>query len=224
MLNRSQEKLVRAVMTKKGREKTGRCLVEGPKLLEEAGDLLDFYFDQHTTEGFKDIVTTDNPQQVAGVARIPSWGDEVLLSRPILIVLDGVQDPGNVGAAFRLALGFDAALILTNSADATSPKVIRSSAGAIFHAPWKTISTDKLPSFLKKTGRPVYRLEKRAASTPITNILHKEPVIFVVGSEGQGIQSSIDGISTFVPHRPELESLNVTHALAIALYEHSRVV
>ncbi len=224
MLNRSQEKLVRAVMTKKGREKTGRCLVEGPKLLEEAGDLLDFYFDQHTTEGFKDIVTTDNPQQVAGIARIPNWADEVLMTRPVLIVLDGVQDPANVGAAFRLALGFDAALILTNSADPTSPKVIRSSAGAIFHAPWRTISTEKLPAFLKKANRPIYRLEKRGNAKPVTEITHREPVVLVVGSEGQGIQSAIDGASVFVPHRPELESLNVTHALAIALYEHSRVV
>jgi len=123
-----------------------------------------------------------------------------------------------------LALGFDAALILTNSADPTSPKVIRSSAGAIFHAPWRTISTEKLPAFLKKANRPIYRLEKRGNAKPVTEITHREPVVLVVGSEGQGIQSAIDGASVFVPHRPELESLNVTHALAIALYEHSRVV
>lgn len=219
MLTRAQEKLVRATLTKKGREKTGRCLVEGETLIREAGDLLEFTFDWHTTPGFKDIVTTTTPQPLAGIARLPTWADEVIASRPTIIVLDGVQDPGNVGVTFRLALGFDAAVIIVGAADPTSPKVIRSSAGAIFHVPWKSIGGADVADYLATLDRPIYRLEKRPGATPITNIAHNTPFILIVGSEGQGIHSTIDAPSLFIPHRNELESLNVSHALAIALYE-----
>ncbi|MBU1032668.1 RNA methyltransferase, partial [Patescibacteria group bacterium] len=158
------------------------------------------------------------PQSQAAVARIPEFTEADVQARKITIVLDGVQDPGNVGAILRLCLGFDASLILVESADVTNPKVIRSSAGAMFKVPWMQVARDDVSSFVKKLDRPVFRLEKTASAEKLGAANIRTPLILIAGSEGQGITLETKGRSIFVEHSSELESLNVGNALAIALY------
>ena len=218
MLTKAQEKTIRSLQQKKNREESGLCLVEGAKVIETAGEAVQFTFTHDDTPEFDRLVTTEAPQDVAAVARIPRWSEENIAESPILVILDGVQDPGNVGAILRLCLGFGAALLLIESADATAPKVVRASAGAMFQVPWLKMAPDQAADYLDACGRKIFRLEKRegAVSPKVLNMQGR--IALIAGSEGQGIRLTTAGTSIEIPHDPRLESLNVTHALAIALY------
>lgn len=218
MLSTSQEKLIRSLQTKKGREKSGLCLVEGEKVIKTAGKAVEYTFNKKDTKDFNKLVTTETPQSIAGVASIPNWSLDDIKSRQIIVALDGVQDPGNVGAILRLCLGFNASLILIDSADVTSPKVIRSSVGAMFQVPWMHITAKESSKILKDFNLPIYRLEKKKGSQDIKKTKLKKPALIIAGSEGRGIQSKIKGESLFINHNEKLESLNVGHSLAIALF------
>ena len=217
MLSLNQEKLIRSLNNKKGREKSGLCLVEGEKVIKTAGDAIEYTFSKKDTKNFSKLVTTESPQDVAAVATIPNWNLDDIKSQKVIVVLDGVQDPGNVGSILRLCLGFNASLILIDSVDVTGPKVIRSSVGAMFQVPWMHITSKAAPKLLKDLELPIYRLEKKKGVMEIKKAKLKKPLIFIAGSEGRGIQSNIKGKSIFIDHNNKLESLNVGHSLAIAL-------
>jgi TrmH family RNA methyltransferase len=222
MLTSRQEKLIRSLATKKGRTESGLCLVEGEKNVHEAGDLIDFTFTPTETKDFSSLVETVSPQPSAAVARIPVYTKDNILGNDIIVVLDGVQDPGNVGAILRLCLGFGASLLLIESADPSNSKVIRSSAGAFFKVPWLEIERPGAEEELYGYGREVYRLEGNKSETSI-NISHEtvtampKSLMLIAGSEGQGIKLKIAGTSLNITHSNKLESLNVANALAIVL-------
>lgn len=222
MLTRAQEKLIRSLQTKKGRRESGLCLVEGRKPIETAKGSIEFAFGRKDSPRFDKLVSVESPQELAAVARIPNWSLDEVGSRGTVVVLDGVQDPGNVGAILRLCLGFDGALILVESADPASPKVIRSSVGAMFRVPWLKVSRAKAAESVRKLDRPVFRLEKRKGASDLSAFATASKAVLVAGSEGSGIRLDIKGTSVAVRHDPALESLNVGHAIALALYERGR--
>lgn len=222
MLSNAQEKKIKQLHTKKGREKLGLCLVEGKKPIETAGDAIEFSFTRSESGDFDRLVTTETPQDVAAVATIPEWGLEDVKKYSTIVVLDGVQDPGNVGSILRLCLGFNASLILIDSVDVTNPKVIRSSVGAMFQVPWITLKREYAEEFIEKLEREVYKLEGKEGAKVLGKKLISEmdeEIVLIAGSEGQGVKMEINGTSLMILHKTQLESLNVTHALAISLYE-----
>ncbi len=216
MISNNQEKLIKSLQTKKGRTKEGLCLVEGQKVIDTAGEAVDFEFTQEDSTNFNDLVTTETPQGVAAVAKIPEWTKEELLERKVLVVLDGVQDPGNVGTILRLCLGFEAGLLLVESADVTSPKVIRSSVGAMFQVPWMKVRPEEVDEYLE--NYKIFRLEKRVGTEHCSVLSKNERVALIAGSEGQGIKLDIKGESLEIKHSDKLESLNVATAVAISLW------
>lgn len=215
MLSKAQEKKIKELQTKKGRAKHGLCLVEGEKVIEAAGDAIEMTFTSWDTGEFRALVTTETPQTEAAVARIPAFTIEDVQKAPTILVLDGVQDPGNVGAMLRLAQGFNASLLLIDSVDVTNPKVVRSSVGSLFHVPWVNVSRAEADDVIAALKRPVYRLEK-GGDPPET--MDAEQIVLLVGSEGNGLKLETGGTSITIPHDDALESLNVGHAVAIALY------
>lgn len=221
MLTKQQEKTIRSLAIKKGRKESGLCLVEGKKVIETAGDAVLYTFTREETTDFDALVTTETPQDIAGVARIPEWKLKDIISSPTIVVLDGVQDPGNVGTILRLCLGFNATLILIDSADVTSPKVVRSSVGALFQVPWTKISREEAAQFIIDFRRPIYRLEKTKKSLDFNSKepeqLFAEDIVLIAGSEGNGISLNIPGTAVAIPHNEKLESLNVATALSIIL-------
>jgi len=219
MLSNAQEKLIRSLQTNKGREKTGLCLVEGEKIIRMAGELIDFSFSENDSANFSKLVTTVTPQMQAAVARAPEFKMKSIQSKNIILVLDGLQDPGNVGIILRLCFGFHASVILIDSVDPTNPKVIRSSAGAVFRTPWIRVKREDADTVLQSVERPAYRLEKRSGAKELHLFHPTTPFTLVIGSEGQGIQMNTQNAgSLFIQHDPSLESLNVASAVAIALY------
>jgi len=216
MLTNSQIKLIKSLHTKKGRQKSGLCLVEGEKVIQMAKKFIEFTFTDKEKD-FHKLVTTETPQKIAAVARIPGHTIEDVKKKDVIVVLDNVQDPGNVGTILRLCLGFDAGLILINSADPSAPKVIRSSVGAIFQTPWVKLSADDL----KKFDRKIFRLEKGKTTrhSPLRETMTEhEPILIIAGSEGKGITLPTKGQSLEIEHHAKLESLNVANALAIVLH------
>lgn len=221
MLSKAQEKKIKELHRKKGREKYGLCLVEGQKNITASGDAIEYTFSPADTNIFDELVTTETPQTIAAVARIPQTQLEDIIKHQKIIILDGVQDPGNVGSILRLALGFDTAIIMIESADPSNPKVIRSSAGAFFQVPWIQISKHEWTSLLAKLPHTLIRLEKTNSAIPMAELKKTDTkkICLIAGSEGNGISLSTPSAqSVYIEHNPNLESLNVTHALAIALY------
>ncbi len=217
MISLAQEKKIKSLHTKKGREKHGLCLVEGKKVIEAAGDAVEVTFSREDTLFYDELVTTQTPQDIAGIAKVPKWTLDDIRSKPTVVVLDGVQDPGNVGAILRLCIGFNASLILVDSVDVTSPKVVRSSVGTMFHVPWLNVSRGEVTGVIGRLGRPVYKLE---AGDGVDDSPGEDEIVLIAGSEGNGIKIDVKGKSYRLKHDPALESLNVGHAVAIAL--HSR--
>lgn len=222
MLTAKQEKLIRSLASKKGRTESGFCLVEGEKNIVEAGDLVEFTFTSDDSKDFASLVETVTPQPSAAVARIPVYTKDDIMRYDRIVVLDGVQDPGNVGAILRLCLGFEASLLLIESADPSNTKVIRSSAGAFFNVPWLEIERPSAEEELYSFGRDIYRLEISATGSSIV-LDHKniqtiaKKLLLVAGSEGQGIKLGIAGTSMYIKLNEKLESLNVANAVAIVL-------
>ena len=216
MLTKAKEQLVRSLQSKKGRQENELCLVEGKKVIETAGQAVQWTFSRKDSARFDELVSTKTPQDVAGVAKIPKWSTADMASRKTIVVLDGVQDPGNVGAILRLWLGFDASLMLVESADVTSPKVVRASVGALFQVPWMVVPREDVLRAVLAFDRQVYRLEQGEGSTLNKKIT--PPCVLIAGSEGRGIQLDVSGPSISIAHNVALESLNVGHALAIVLH------
>ncbi len=219
MITNAQEKLIKSLHQKKFRKETGLCLVEGQKVIDTAGNAVVLKFTSDDTRNFANLVTTEAPQEVAATARIPQWTEADIESRDVIVVLDGVQDPGNVGTILRLCLGFDASMILIESADPTNSKVIRSSVGAMFQVPWVEVNRSNAKNVVEALDRPVYKLEKKLKSETLGSIDFEDKIVIVVGSEGRGVRLKAESRSLVIEHSDKLESLNVASALAITLHK-----
>ncbi len=221
MLTPIQEKLLQQLTTKRGRREAEMFVIEGEKFVRDAGGLVEFTFTPEDTARFAEYVSTETPQAMAAVARIPKVTMKRFQESETIVVLDGVQDPGNVGTILRAALGFGASVLLVESAEVTNPKVVRASASAILRTPWMTVSREDAGALIASFHRTVYRLELRDGAV-LPSDIRKEPCVIIAGSEGKGITLPVAGISVGIPHHAALESLNVGVATSILLYERSR--
>ncbi len=143
-----------------------------------------------------------------------------------LVLLNGVQDPHNVGAIIRSAAGFGAAAVLLpekGQAPVTSA-VLKVSAGMAFRVPLVTVGdVGQAITDLKKRGVKVYGLAGEGKES-VTNAPFAEPALFVLGNEGEGLSKHVRGLCDqilMVPMHPRCESLNVAASAAVALYEWS---
>ena len=218
MLSLAQEKLILATHTNKGREKVGLVLVEGEKILKEAREFIEFEFSEEDSNNFEKLVTTQTPQTRAGLARLPDWKLEDCLKKKTVILLDHIQDPGNLGTILRSALAFDASLILVECADIGNPKVIRSSVGSLFHVPWINLKRSEVNEILERINRNTYRLELSPSAIDISKIPSSDALI-IVGSEGKGIQLDVKAPSIKISHNEKLESLNAAVATSLLLHQ-----
>ncbi|HSP13526.1 MAG TPA: RNA methyltransferase [Thermoanaerobaculia bacterium] len=167
---------------------------------------------EFTPELFDSLAETKSPQNVLALFERPKAEARGL--RPeasILVALDGVQDPGNVGTIVRLAAAFECAgvVLLPGCADAYSPKAIRASAGTLLSVPIVNATIDDL------AGMPLYAADARGE----TSAPPARDAVIVFGSEGGGVSDEIRRIATSIaiPMSPRVESLNVAMAAAILL-------
>ena len=164
------------------------------------------------------------PQGVMCTVEIPAQPDS--LSGRLLVAMDGVQDPGNVGTILRTAdaAGFDGALLSSACADLYSAKTLRATMGSVFRVP--VMRTDDLPAqleTLKAQGYAVVATELGGADF-YANCPHEKAVL-VIGSEGRGVSQAVRDAATHhlaLPMRGGAESLNAAVAAGIMIYEMAR--
>lgn len=177
------------------------------------------------------LADTEHPQGVVAVIEPRRWtlNDIRLVPGATLLVLDGVQDPGNVGTMLRTAWGLGAAgvVALKGTADLTNPKVIRAGMGAGFRLPSVTAAPDELVAWsrLQRAEIWVADMSGERADQLSRGDRQRAPVALVVGNEGAGVSPSLDAAADrriAVPLAAAVESLNVAVAAGILLYEVTR--
>lgn len=143
-----------------------------------------------------------------------------------LIILDGVQDPGNVGTIIRTAeaLGIKGALLSDKCADVYSPKTLRASMGSVFRLPCISCGLPQTITSLKEKGYCVYGAMLDDTAKRLGEISFGERSAVVIGSEGQGISQEVRDVCTGGLYIPitGAESLNAASAASIILWELSR--
>ena len=142
------------------------------------------------------------------------------------IILESVQDPGNVGTVIRTANAFGvSAVILTGDcADLYHPKTVRATMGAIFRQLVLEMELAFLPDFLKDQGLPLYAaaLEPKAVDLREVSLRH---AAVAVGSEGRGLSPALIAASdktVIIPMQPDSESLNAAVAASVLMWEATR--
>ncbi|HEU5352299.1 MAG TPA: RNA methyltransferase [Terracidiphilus sp.] len=180
------------------------------------------------------ILTTENPQLVAALVHPFDWTWRDLLeggvdgsntAAPLLLILAGLQDPGNLGAILRSAEAFGASgvIALPGTVSAWNPKTIRASAGSVLRVPFLAVPSDECFARLREAHIPVLATVPQSSSK---NQLHAMgPVALLIGNEGNGVPADLaaktDGVLT-IPCPGPVESLNAAVAASILLYEASR--
>lgn len=143
-----------------------------------------------------------------------------------LLLLDNISDPGNAGTLFRAALAFDfnAVILTNNSVDPFNPKVVRSSAGAIFGFPIIAATVEEILRFKKYDGFKLIVADMKGIDlhSKKTNIKNYSRIILALGSEAEGICKYIlskADIKIKVGHSTRVDSLNVAMAGSIIMKE-----
>lgn len=179
-------------------------------------------------EAFSKISTEKAPQGIIAVLPLPTEEIVRCVSGGRYLLLDTIQDPGNLGTILRSAAAFGIDGVITcSSADPTSPKAVRASMGAVFRVPvWKTNHLADMVRLLRNDGHRVL-----AAALSENSLCAGEATLYandciVIGNEGHGIAEDVLAECTDVIHIPmtgDTESLNASIAASILLWEYMRV-
>jgi TrmH family RNA methyltransferase len=173
---------------------------------------------------FASAADTESPQGILAVATVPARGMADIVPDAAgtlrVLALDGVQDPGNVGAIIRsaAAFGVSATIALPGTVDLWNAKVVRSAMGAHFVHPAFAAPWEALDGFRAASGIPLWAAD--AGGVPLDRV-HPGHVILVVGNEGNGLSAEARARADRLVSIPvrQVESLNVAVATGILLYE-----
>lgn len=238
--------LARLAREKKYRRASGEMVCEGEKLLGEAlssgarvktvllrsdaGDSLRALAAQAEAAGavlasappplFSLASDVETPQGVIFTCESPVIPG-ALPAVQCALLLDGVQDPGNLGTIIRSAdaFGLEALIFCEGCADPTAPKVVRSTMGAVFRQPLYRLPLTQAVERLRALGLPVYAAALRQDSVPVTSL---GPCAVIVGSEGHGVSAESLALCDrpiLLPMTGRAESLNAGVAASLLIWE-----
>ncbi len=166
------------------------------------------------------LSTMKSPQGVIFTLELPQEAQPSLA--PGMLLLDRIQDPGNLGTILRTADAFGIKVLLTNGcADAFSEKTVRASMGAVFRTLPQSIAMDTLLAQCQAQGIPLAATALTDRAVDLRQIDLKQ-YITVIGSEGQGICDTLLDAShrqIIIPMQPRCESLNAAIAAAIVMWQ-----
>lgn len=176
----------------------------------------------------KKIADTETPQGIIAVCRMQEQPlEQLLASGKLLLVLDRVGDPGNIGTMLRTAdaAGVGGIILLKGTADIYAPKTVRSSMGSLFHVP--VLSGVAEQEFIDNAKKSGYQLLVTAldGADNLYQADLKGRLAFVMGNEAGGVSASLlqqADKRVFIPMRGKAESLNVAMAAGIVMFEAMR--
>lgn len=231
------------ISDRKYRRKMGEMVCEGPKMLQEAmasgsdiSVIIQTEKEAHwkgldekvrvvcvSEDLLRSLSDTKTPQDILFLCRIPKQEMPDLLHKGNYLVLDGLQDPGNVGTIWRTADAFGAKAIicLAQCADPWSPKTLRASMGACFRLPVMESTADALHALLKDSDIPLYATALRSDTYDVGDVALQH-VAVVIGSEGSGVSEEVLSRcekTVKIPMRERCESLNASVAASVILWE-----
>ena len=232
-LENKKVKDVVKLQSKKYRDLTNTFVVETEHLVEEAkriGIVKELYvvgeeYDEDnvyyvTNEIMMKMSSMESPSKVLAVCnKINSKG---IIGNKILL-LDGIQDPGNLGTIIRssVAFGVDTIILSEDTVDLYNPKVIRATEGMFCHINIISMDLEEAISKIKSMGIKVYGTNV-VDGVDVCTITDKKSYALIVGNEGNGVKEKIQEMSDmnlYIPMKDKCESLNVGVACSILLYE-----
>lgn len=226
-------KEINSLKARKNRERLRLFVLEGERLVQEAGDSLRYVVVSEGYKGnikydyivshslFRKISDTVNPQGVLAVCSIKENKFENNVKDPLYILLENIQDPGNMGTIIRTAdaAGADGVFLSKGCVDVYNPKVVRSAMGSIFHLP---VYTDvDLCRLLSEINVVSIAAHLKGAKTPY-DINMQTGAAIIIGNEGNGISSELAQRADHlvkIPMPGKAESMNAGIAAAIMIYE-----
>lgn len=163
------------------------------------------------------------PQGVLFLCDLPAAELPGALNGRHYVVLDGVQDPGNVGTVLRTAdaFGADGLFLLPGCADPYSPKTVRASMGAVFRCPVWQCTAQQLSQLLRHSDMPLYGAALRDDTADVRTVNYERAAV-AIGSEGRGLSAEVLELcdaTVRIPMEPRCESLNAAVAAAVLLWE-----
>ena len=246
-------KNIRKLKDKKYRETQNKYIVEGIKLIEEAIDekasidtivVCEDCIQNNTLEQkllyeiakyncvyvsekvFNAVTEVNNPQGILAVISKENEKTEINFNDDVIVVLDGIQDPGNLGTILRTvdSVGLHQIIVSSKTADAYNPKVVRSTMRAIYRV--KVLISNDLVHTLKEIKKHKYKIFATSLETndSIYDVDYKKKVI-VIGNEANGVSKEILEIADGkikIPMLGKTESLNASVATSVILYEYVR--
>lgn len=238
-------KRMRSLAAKKGRQETGLHLIEGERLVREAissgADIAELFIEEGrmaedmefpaakvytvTRRVLESMTDTGTPQWICAAVRTPETTPPESYPGGLIVALDRVQDPGNLGTILRTADAMGAVGLLLGSgcADPFGPKVLRSTMGSVYHIPlWQGVLTTELPK-LKRAG-----FSAICGHLSGTEVLPEvgDNCILIIGNEGSGVSDEVaDMCEKYrLPMYGRAESLNASVAAGILMYETARAM
>lgn len=179
-----------------------------------------------TKQIFNSITEVKNPQGILAVVSKENTEKEIDYSQDIIVALDDLQDPGNLGTILRTvdSIGLTQILVSKGTADCFNPKVVRSTMGAIFRV--KIIECEDLKNTLKEMKNHHFKIMVTSLQTnnSIYDVDYNKKVI-VVGNEANGVEKEIQDMAdekVKIPMLGKTESLNASVATGVVLYEYVR--
>lgn len=243
-------KAIRKLKEKKYRDISNEYIIEGIKLIQEAIQekakikTIVVCDDCKTTGGipndilyeiakynciyvnekvFNLITDVSNPQGILAVIEKNSSESEIDYKEDVIVVLDNIQDPGNLGTILRTldSIGLKQIILSKESADGYSPKVVRSTMGAIFRV--KIIESDNLEKTIKEIKKHKFKVYATSLenSKSIYEVDYTKSAI-IIGNEANGVSKTLLDIADErikIPMLGKTESLNASVATGIVLYE-----
>ena len=246
-------KHIRKLKDKKYRDENHEYIIEGVKVIEEAvkenaeikkvivcddttrtyeiptNVMLEIakYECVYVTEKIFNMITqVTNPQGIMAIVKKNVTNSEIDYSQDIIVVLDAVQDPGNLGTILRTvdSVGLSQIIVSKETADAFNPKVVRSTMGAIFRV--KIIESEDLQETIKQMKKHHFKLMVTSLQTNKSIYdMELNKRIIVIGNEANGVSKMLQDMSdekVKIPMLGKTESLNASVATGIILYEYVR--
>ncbi|MDE5630647.1 MAG: RNA methyltransferase [Bacilli bacterium] len=230
-VNNEKIKYYAKLNKKKYRDETGLFIVEGEHLVEEAKkrDLVEVIYSLDSRDGAIQV-SSSVMAKLSGLNTIPRILAVVKIpkERKIkgnILLLDDIQDPGNLGTIIRSAVAFGVSTIVAsnNTVDFYNLKTIRSSEGMIFNI---NLIKDDLENFITQIrDKYIIYTTNVVNGKSVDEVKINEPYCLIMGNEGSGVRESIQKLaneSLYIPMDNRCESLNVAMATSIILYEFSK--